>query len=117
MRPGRTQTDMNFYQYEIFAIVYKKPGRNAWCLVSEQNDMFCQVNINLTQKHTGLKVCTQSEICCHLHENGTNSDRYENFSSRSVTETKSDRSAFIVRPVSCKRVKEMYEGRYELMPV
>ena len=32
-----------------------KPGRNPWCLISGQNDMFCQINISLTQKHTGLK--------------------------------------------------------------
>ena len=55
MRPGRTQTGMNSDRYEIFATVYMKPGRNAWCLVSGQNDMFCQINISLTQKHTGLK--------------------------------------------------------------
>ena len=34
MRPGRTQTDMNSYWHEIFAAVYMKPGRDAWCLVS-----------------------------------------------------------------------------------
>ena len=84
MRPGRTQTGMKFHRYEIFATVYIKPGRNAWCLASGQNDLFCQINILLTQKQTGLKdVWTWSEICCHLHENGTNSDRYENFSSQS----------------------------------
>ena len=55
MRPGRTQTGMNSDRYEIFATVYMKPGRNAWCLVSGQNDMFCQINISLTQKHAGLK--------------------------------------------------------------
>ena len=35
------------------------------------------------------------------------SDHYENFSSQSIvaTETKSDRSEFIVRPVSCKCIK------------
>ena len=55
MRPGRTQTGMNSGRYEIFATVYMKPGRNAWCLVSGQNDVFCQINISLTQKHTGLK--------------------------------------------------------------
>ena len=55
MRPGRTQTGMNSDRCEIFAAVYMKLGRNAWCLVSGQNDMFCQINISLTQKHTGLK--------------------------------------------------------------
>ena len=55
MRPGQTQTDMNSDWYEIFATVYVKLGRNAWCLVSGQNDMFCQINISLTQKYTGLK--------------------------------------------------------------
>ena len=39
MRPGRTQTGINSDRYEIFATVYMKPGRNAWCLVSGQNDM------------------------------------------------------------------------------
>ena len=34
-----------------------------------------------------------------------------------ATDTKSDRSEFIVRPASCKRIKKMYGGRYELMPV
>ena len=34
-----------------------------------------------------------------------------------ATETKSDRSEFIFRPGSCKRKKEMYGGRYELIPV
>ena len=48
MRPGRTQTGMNSDRYEIFAAVYMKPGRNAWCLVSGQNDNFCQINISLT---------------------------------------------------------------------
>ena len=55
MRPGRTQIGMNSDRYEMFAIVYTKPGRNAWCLILGQNDMFCQMNISLTQKHTGLK--------------------------------------------------------------
>ena len=60
MRPGRTQTGMNSDRYEIFATVYMKPGRNAWCLVSGQNDMFCQRNyISLNQKHTGLKFLDQ----------------------------------------------------------
>ena len=55
MRPGRTQIGMNSDRYEMFAIVYTKPGRNAWCLILGQNDMFCQMNISLTQKYTGLK--------------------------------------------------------------
>ena len=55
MRQGRTQTDMNSDQSEIFATVSMKPGRNAWCLVSGQTDVFCQINISLTQNHTGLK--------------------------------------------------------------
>ena len=58
------------------------------------------------------------EICYHLHENGTNSDRSENFSSRS---SKRDES----RPVcvQCRvglmklHKKEMYGGRYEFAPV
>ena len=54
-RPGRTQTGMNSDRYEIFATVNMKPGRNTWCLVSGQNDVFCQINISLTQKHAGLK--------------------------------------------------------------
>ena len=29
MRPGRTQTGMNLYRYEIFAAVYMKPRRDA----------------------------------------------------------------------------------------
>ena len=55
MRQGPTQTGMNSDQYEIFATVYMKSGRNAWCLVSGQSDVFCQINISLTQKHIGLK--------------------------------------------------------------
>ena len=49
------QTGTNSNRYEMFATVYMKPGRNAWCLASEQNDLFCQIKISLTQKHTGLK--------------------------------------------------------------
>ena len=56
MRPGRTQSGVNSDRYEIFATVFMKPGRNAWCLVSEKNDMFCQINISLNRKHTGLKL-------------------------------------------------------------
>ena len=29
MRPGRTQTGMNLYRYDIFSSVYMKQGRNA----------------------------------------------------------------------------------------
>ena len=47
MRPGRTQTGMNSDRYEMFAIVYTKPGRNAWCLILGQNAMFCQMNISV----------------------------------------------------------------------
>ena len=49
------ETGTNSDRYEIFATVYIKPGRNAWCPVSGQNDVFCQINISLTQKRTGLK--------------------------------------------------------------
>ena len=55
MRPGRNQTGMNLYRYEIFAAVYVKPGRNDWCPDSEQNDISCAINVKLTQKYTGLK--------------------------------------------------------------
>ena len=55
MRPGRTQTGINLYRYEFFAAVYMKPGRNAWSLVSRRNDIFCVINVSLTQKHAGLK--------------------------------------------------------------
>ena len=86
MRPGRTQTGMNLYRYEIFAVVYMKPGRN---------NIFCIINVSLTQRHTG---CHRSEICCHLHETVTRASRLG-----PVIEAKSDHSEFIVRPVSCKR--------------
>ena len=81
MRPGRNQTGMKFLRYISFAAVYMKPGRNAWCQVSIQNDISCAINVKLTRKYTGLKLWTRSEICCDFHETGTNSDL--SFSSRS----------------------------------
>ena len=45
--------------------------------------MFCLINMWPTQEHTGFKFLDMSEFCCHLHETGTKSDRYENFSSPS----------------------------------
>ena len=56
MRPGRTQTGINLYRYKIFAAVHTKPGKNAWCLVSGQNDMICPINIWLTQKAYRLEI-------------------------------------------------------------
>ena len=106
MRPGRTQTGMNSDRCEIFATVCMKPGRNAWCLVSRQNDMFCQINISLTQEHTGLKFLDPGlrfvviYVRTELTQTGTRISRLG-----PATETKSDRSEFIVRPVSCKRIK------------
>ena len=102
MRPGQTQTGMNLYRYEIFGAVYMKPGRNAWCLVSGQNDMFCLINIWLTQKQVfrpGLRfvVIYMRTVRTQV---GTRISRLV-----SATETKSDRSEFIVRPVSCKRIR------------
>ena len=38
MRPGRTQTSMNLYRYKMFAAVYMKPAKDAWCLVLGWND-------------------------------------------------------------------------------
>ena len=35
--------------------IYMRPGRNAWCLVSGWNDIFCVINISLTQKHAGMQ--------------------------------------------------------------
>ena len=55
MRPGRNQAGMNSYLCEIFAAVYTKLGWNAWCLVSRWNDIFCVINVLLTQMHPGLK--------------------------------------------------------------
>ena len=40
MRQGRTQTGMNSDLSEIFATVFMKLGRNAWCLISGQTDVF-----------------------------------------------------------------------------
>ena len=51
MSPGQTQTGMNLYWYEIFTTVYMKPGQNAWCLILGQNEIFCLINILITQKH------------------------------------------------------------------
>ena len=50
---------------------------------------------------------TWSEICCDLHETGTNLDWYDNIISclGPATKTKSDQSEFVVRPVSCKCIK------------
>ena len=96
------ETGTNSDRYEIFPAIYMKLGRNAWCMVMGRNDIFCLVNISLTPKYTGLKF---AEICYHLNENGTNSDRYENSRLGPAMETTSDRSEFIVRLVSCRRKK------------
>ena len=113
MRPGRTQTSMNSDRYEIFATVCMKPGRNAWCLVSGQNDMFCQINISL------YPFGSAADPKAYRLEISGPGLRFVVFYMRTVrtqmgtrisglgpaTKTKSDRSKFIVRPVSCKRIK------------
>lgn len=108
MRPGRTQTGMNFYQYETFATVYMKPGRNAWCLVSGQNDMSCQISISLTQKAFRLAISGPGLRFVFIYmrtvrnQTGTIISRLG-----PAIQTKSDRPEFIVRPVSRKRIKRI----------
>ena len=92
---------MNLYWYEIFAAVYMKLGGNAWCLVLRRNDMFCLTDKYMADpKAYRLEISGPAEICRHLHKNGTRVSRLG-----PATETKSDRSKFIARPVSCKRNK------------
>ena len=98
---------MNLYRYEIFAAVKMKLGRNTWCLDSGRNDMFCLINNFYTtdpKEHRLETSLPRSKICSHLHDNGTNSDRYKNFWSRSRNRAKSDWSEFIVTLDSCKRI-------------
>lgn len=98
---------MNLYQYEIFAAVKMKLGRNTWCLDSGRNDMFCLINNFYMTDPKAYRLETslpRSKICSHLHGNSTNSDRYKNFSSLSSNRAKSDWSDFIVTPDSCKRI-------------
>ena len=108
MRPWRTQTAMNLYQYEIFAADYMKPGRDAWYLVSEWNDiMFCLTNIWADQKAYRLQISGPlwdfSSFTWDQYELHTGA-RISRLCS--TTERKSDiRSEFVVRPVSCKRIK------------
>ena len=99
MRPGRTQTGMNFYW--IFATVFMKPRRNAWCLVSG-HDMFCQINISLTQKQTGLKFLNPVWDLLSF--------TWKRYELRSVREfLLSVQHSVHCKAVSCKH--------YELMPV
>ena len=96
MRPGPTQSGTKLYKYETFAAVYMKPGRN---------DMFRLINIRLTQKHTGFTsgpgmTFLVIYITTLPTQTGTRISRLG-----PATETKSDRSEFIVRPVSCKCIK------------
>ena len=106
MRPGRTQTGLNFYQYETFAAVYMKPGRNAWYLVSGQNDMSCQISISLTQKAYRLAISGPSLRFVFIYMR-TVRNQTDTIISRlgPAIQTKSDRPEFIVRPVSRKRIK------------
>ena len=91
MRSGRTQTGMNFLQPFTW---HRMVGTwKCWFW----NDMFCLINIRL-KSIQAWNFWTWSEICCLLHEKGTNSDRYENFSSRSSNWDE-------VRPVTCKGIK------------
>ena len=97
---------MNFCRYDIFATLYMKPGRNAWRLVLEQNDMFCQINISLTQKRTGLKFSGPGLRIVVIYMRTVRTQTGTRISHLGpASETKSDRSEFIVRPVSCERLK------------
>ena len=95
MGPGRTLTSMNLFGYEILAAVYMKPERNVWCLVSERNDIFCLINISLTQQDTGLKFLAS------VQQSRRSQTGLSSFSGQSHVNEK----------------EEMYGGRYELMPV
>lgn len=106
MSPGRTQTGMNFYQYEIFATVYMEPGRNAWYLVSGQNDMSCEISISLIQKAYRLAISGPGLRVVFIYMR-TVRNQTDTIISRlgPAIQTKSDRPEFIVRPVSRKRIK------------
>ena len=91
-----------------------RPGRNAWCLISGRNDISCLLNISLTRRHI-VEISGRGPKFVVIYmrpvrrPTETNSDR---------SQTKSDRSEFIVRPDRhVNAIEEMYEGRYELMPV
>ena len=76
MRLGRTQTGMNLHRYEIFATVYMKPGRDVWWLISGLNDMFCLINIWLTQKTYRIDISEPGLRFVLINmRGGTNSDR------------------------------------------
>ena len=92
---------MNLYRYEI----YMKPGRNAWCLVSRRSDLFCPINIWLTQKHTGLRFLDPVWDLLSFARERYEFRQVREFPLPILTETKSDRSLFIVGLVSCKRIK------------
>ena len=106
MRPGRSQTGMNSDRYEIFATIFMKPGRNAWCLVSGQNDMFCQINMIADSKAYRLEISGPGLRFVVIYMRTVRTQTRTRISRLGpATETKSDRSEFIVRPVSCKRIK------------
>ena len=99
---------MNSHRFEIFVTVYMKPRRNAWCLVLGQNDMFCQINISLIQEHTGLQFLGAVRDLLSFYMRMAQTQTGMRISRLGpATKTKSDRSEFIVRPVSCKRIKRI----------
>ena len=100
LTPVWTQTGMKILQ----PFTWKRDE-----MLSGQNDMFCQINISLTQKHTGLKfldpVWDLLSLTWERRTVGTQPTGTRISRRGPATETKSDRSEFIVRPVSCKRIK------------
>ena len=71
-----------------------------------QNDMFCLINIWLTQKHTGLKRLDQASLrFVVIYTRMVWSQTSARISSLlPAPETKSDRSEFIASPASCKYI-------------
>ena len=89
MRPGRTQTGMNLYQYKIFAFLHETGTR---CFLPG----FGMRRYVFSNKYMADPKAYRLEIsgpCLRISPLGP------------ATETMSDRSQFIVGPASCKRIK------------
>ena len=108
MRPGRTQTGLNSHRCEIFATVYRETGTKCFVPdfgnkmtflsnkyiadpkayrleISGPGLRFVVINVRTVRTQTGTRISLLGP----------------------ATETMSDRSEFIVRPVSCKRIKRI----------
>ena len=110
MLPGRNQTGMNLKRYNNFSSRLQEPGRNAWC----QPGFWTKSYLLYKKKKTyiadpkayklkisgpGLKFVVTYLRTVRIHTGTRDSCLGP------AAETKSDRSEFIVRPVSCKRKK------------